>query len=252
MSNAIEFYSNNVLLRGRFAKLTEASLSKLPLVVMVTGDGKKGSRSNTWSFLSKELLQVGIPSFVFDFQGLGYSEGPMAELNLTVGVENLRSAIEIVKQQLWVDPDRIGILGSSFGGNVAIIYGAKYHNIKTFGLKSPVSYYPEVHEMLMSAEGLSEWKHTGYNSTYGFNYDFYLDGFKYDTYALSRSITAPCLIVHGDADTEVPIKQSKKLANSWGGKDILEILPGVDHGYKEENAMKSFAKSMSNWFRQTL
>lgn len=162
MNEQIEFNYEGILLRGRYTWPEKEPVGRMPLVIMATGDGRKGSKSGTWSYLSDKLRDVGLASFIFDFQGLGYSDGVMAELNLTIGVENLRLAISAAKSHRWIDASRIGLLGSSFGGNAALIYTAQHSGVKALGLKSPVSFYPEVCELLAGDEGMVNWKRTGY------------------------------------------------------------------------------------------
>src|SRR5216684_8795322 len=108
-----EFASINTgtLLRGRFTRPVSASTAgKYPLVVMATGDGPKGTKSLSWTNLPPLLCAKGIASFSFDFEGLGYSEGNRAQLTLSRGIDNFRTAFEVTRSTEWVDPNRIGIL----------------------------------------------------------------------------------------------------------------------------------------------
>lgn len=252
MTETLEFVSKRFKLRGRFHFPNGVPTRKMPVVIMATGDGMDGSKSSTWSLLAERLASAGLPSFVFDFQGLGYSDGPAAELNLTIGLENLKSAVAAVRKVRWVDVRRIGLLGSSFGGNVALLFAGQYGSIKALGFKSTASFYPEVHETFMGVEGVKEWKRLGFNKEYGFNYSFYLDGFNHNTYAVAKNIKVPVLLIHGDADKEVPLIQDLRLAECLGGETRLEILPGVGHGYKEGDSKERMATMLAMWFKEKL
>jgi dipeptidyl aminopeptidase/acylaminoacyl peptidase len=252
MNKILEFKSNGVLLRGRFQFPEKVGDGKLPIVIMATGDGLNGSKSSTWSLFAEKLAEAGLISFVFDFAGLGFSEGEAAKLTLTVGLENLHAAVDAVKAQKWVDPNKIGLLGSSFGGNVALLFAGKFGQVKALGLKSPVSFYAETHELMFGPQGMNEWKQKGFDAEYGFNYDFYLDSFNHNTYAVVKNIKVPCLIVHGEADTTVPVVQSKRLAECMSTKCRLELLPGVNHDYQEGDSKKIMTKMIVDWFKQKL
>jgi uncharacterized protein len=251
MLEEVEFESNGVTLRGRFI-VPRNDKDKSPLVIMVTGDGLSGSKSSTWSVFFEAFAEAGIPAFIFDFAGLGYSEGTTAELTLTIGRSNMMSAVQWVKQQRWIDSGRIGMLGSSFGGSVVLLHAGEHDDAKVLALKSPVSYLPEVHETDLGPDGMAAWKRNDYSDHYGFNYSMYLDGFNHNIYGTARNIKAPCLIVHGDADTVVPIDQSKRLAQSLTGEKILHVLPGVNHDYKQGDAQKVMTSLIVNWFRDKL
>ena len=49
-------------------------------------------------------------------------------------------------------------------------------------------------------------------------------------YDVAEKITIPTLIVHGDADTIVPIEQSRKTAKLIPNCKLIE-MPGEDHGF---------------------
>ena len=137
----IEFKSikTGTLIRGRFIK--PDSQDKLsPIIIMLTGDGKKGSKSLSWVNMPPMLLKAGISSFIFDFEGLGYSEGERRNLSLSVGIDNFRSAYEIVKQQDWIDKGRIGAFASSFGATVLLLIPEIANELKVLGLKSPAAF----------------------------------------------------------------------------------------------------------------
>ena len=84
----------------------EGSAAPHRIVMMVTGDGPKGTKSASWSNLPPLLAAAGLASFLFDFEGLGYSGGQRRTLTLSKGIDNLRSATHFLRQQPWADPTR--------------------------------------------------------------------------------------------------------------------------------------------------
>ena len=64
----INFLSGNgTELFGKFIfPIVQNQKSKLPLVVMLTGDGPKGSKSLSWVNIPPMLSNLGIATFVFD------------------------------------------------------------------------------------------------------------------------------------------------------------------------------------------
>lgn len=246
----IEFSSEDgCKLRGRFV-LPARSDGPFPLVVMATGDGRKGTQSETWTKLPSLLLHLGVASFVFDFSGLGASDGDRRDLTLSTGVSNLRSAMQLVQSRTFVDHTRIGLLGSSFGGNVALLFAATTQQIRCLGLKSPVCFYPDSLLCEFGQDELSAWEQSGYSDKIGFHFNFYLDALSHNAYRAAMAITCPCLITHGSADEVVPVSQSRHLLlalHSSNPKRLCE-LPGVGHRYVEPGAWDAMAAMLSNWF----
>src|SRR3989344_989382 len=105
---------------------------------------------------------------------------------------------------------KIGLFGSSFGGLAAIIAASKTKNIYLLVLKAPVSSYFEFTEYNDPKLVEEEWKEKGYAFREGkkLNFSFYEDIKNNVAYDVASRITVPTIIVHGDADTQVPISQS--------------------------------------------
>jgi pimeloyl-ACP methyl ester carboxylesterase len=57
----------------------------------------------------------------------------------------------------------------------------------------------------------------------------WLGGFDPDASEPLRSIvrTAPTLLIHGDADTQVPLRHSRHLEQASAGRAVLAVLPGA-------------------------
>jgi uncharacterized protein len=69
------------------------------------------------------LRQFGYVTLRFDMRGCGRSEGEFGRVICLEQVEDLGNALEFLSRHPAVDPDRIGVLGSSFGGAVAVYAG---------------------------------------------------------------------------------------------------------------------------------
>jgi pimeloyl-ACP methyl ester carboxylesterase len=69
------------------------------------------------------LGEFGYVTLRFDMRGCGESEGEFGRVICLEQVEDLRNAMTYLAGHPCVDPDRIAVIGSSFGGAVAV-YGA--------------------------------------------------------------------------------------------------------------------------------
>jgi len=69
------------------------------------------------------LSGLGYVTLRFDMRGCGKSEGEFGRIICLEQVEDLGNALAFLARHPVVDPDRIGAIGSSFGGAVAIYAG---------------------------------------------------------------------------------------------------------------------------------
>lgn len=200
------------------------SPSGFPLVVLATGDGPYGSEAQTWTQLVPMLLRHGIGTFLFDFAGSGHSPGVYEDLTLAHGRRDFRAAINFVSSTGVHDKGRLGVIGSCFGGRVALLEAANFPQIKAIGLKSPSTSLPE-----------------GYQLEHGVK--IVVDSLLHNTYEAASRIGAKVRIVHGTADTAVPIRHARDLLRVLQHGSILEI-EGADHWYAEGDEWQRMADDL--------
>src|SRR6202789_4200740 len=84
-----------------------------------------GSNSESPTVLAptKVLSDFGYATLRFDMRSCGKSEGEFGRVICIDQVEDLGNALSFLAQHPAVDPDRIGAIGSSFGGAVAVYAG---------------------------------------------------------------------------------------------------------------------------------
>jgi uncharacterized protein len=72
---------------------------------------------------TRVLSELGYVTLRFDMRGCGKSEGEFGRVICLEQVEDLGNALSFLTGHPVVDPDRIGVIGSSFGGAVAVYAG---------------------------------------------------------------------------------------------------------------------------------
>jgi pimeloyl-ACP methyl ester carboxylesterase len=107
-------------------------------VVEAPADAKPGERRAAFLVLhgfggnckSQNVLQptrvlgeFGYVTLRFDMRGCGESEGEFGRVICPEQVEDLQNAVTFLSRHPAVDPKRIGVIGSSFGGAVAVYGG---------------------------------------------------------------------------------------------------------------------------------
>jgi len=224
--------------------------------IIILCHGFSTSKNNfTNKTLTKLFLKIGIPTFRFDFYGHGESEGKFEDITISEAVDDILKAIKFLKKLGYT---KIGLMGSSFGGIASIMVASKTNNLSVLALKSPVSNYKEKGIATKTKKELEEWKKKGFiyyatgdGRKLRLNYTFFKDFEKNNGYKAANKIQIPTLIVHGDKDKSVPIKQSKKIAGLIPDCK-LEIIKGADHKYRDKKHFQKMIIFMFDWFKKHL
>ena len=126
----VSFFSDGLRLDGVLtAPERQAENARLPGVVICHGFTQ---HKEIFSLdYAAALAPYGYACLSFDYRGFGGSEGPRGRLIPLEQVNDARSAITWLQTQPEeVDPERIGLLGTSFGGAVALHVAAHDPRVK--------------------------------------------------------------------------------------------------------------------------
>ena len=108
-----------------------------PAIVFLVGSGPNSTHTGLYAHFVREnleqlFLQHGVALLYFDKRGVGLSEGRWHRTDLYERADDARSAVQFLRQQPGIDPDRIGVVGHSQGGSVAQILGHLYGDSLAF------------------------------------------------------------------------------------------------------------------------
>ena len=214
-----------------------------PIIILCHGfNSSKNSSTNL--ALVQELNRNQISSFRLDLFAHGESEGNFEDITASEAVDDILKAIDLVKKLGY---KKIGLVGSSFGGLASFIASSISSNLYLLAVKCPVSSYLEFRDYA-NLMMIDEWKKRGfsYRENRKLNFSFYKDGVKNVAYDIAKKIKIPTLIVHGEADSDVPVSQSIKISKLIPNCH-LEIVPGAGHLFKEGNSRQIMIKSIINF-----
>ncbi len=117
---AVEFKSGGLRIAGRMARPTDMHTGeRRPAFIVLHGFGSNKNGTHVrlpYTFLSEQ----GYVTLRFDMRGCGESEGEPGRVICLDQVEDTRNALTFLQHQPGVDPDRIALIGASFGAAVAI------------------------------------------------------------------------------------------------------------------------------------
>ncbi len=214
-----------------------------PVIILCHGFSTNKD-SHTHVRLEKILNNRGISTLRFDFFGHGESEGKFEKITVSEAVDDIQNAIQLLRESGY---KKIGLVGSSFSGMASLLIASRTDELYVLALKSPVTDYMGLIIAHANQEKIKTWKEKGFIDIIGANeeklkldYSFFEDAQKLDGFESAKKIRIPVLIVHGDKDDTVPIKQSIK-TSSLIKNCRLEIIEGGDHLYSDQ---KHFEKML--------
>ncbi len=235
----------------RIAAILATPPSPTPKMAVLCHGFLSGKNSTTNKTLTRMLTERGIATFRFDFFGQGESEGPFEQLTNTLAVGQTLAALDLVRQKGY---HRIGLMGSSFGGLVAILTAAQRTDLACLSLKCPVVDFAEELRLEFGETEMARWKATdtianilGGTDRIILRYAFYEDCLRQIAYEPARTITAPTVIVQGDQDEHVPLHQSRKLFEALRVDKHLEMLPGADHQFTKGEDFRRMTNVIADW-----
>ena len=202
-----------------------------------------------WAFfpyLARAMAEHGMRAITFDFSGSGV--GPdresfttLEEFEANTFTQELTDLDEVIaeaRRRGWIE-NGFGLFGHSRGGGVAILHAALDSDVRalaTWAAISTMFRWPE--------DEVSAWRERGYtdilNSRTGQTMRLgtalldeveSLGRTKLDVTAAARRIAVPWLIVHGDADETVPVKEGELLSEVSPGFATLWTVEGGNHGF---------------------
>jgi len=210
----------------------------------------KNSKTN--KTLTDILVPQGIATFRFDFFGQGESEGPFENITVTTALQQALAALDLVKAKGY---RKIALVGSSFGGLVALLAAAKKPKLSCLALKCPVPDFPEMLKLEFGDKGMAAWKKTGTipnvipgaSRRIKLSYGFYKDCARHSGYEAAKAIAAPTIIVQGNADEYVPLHQSRRLSEELTGKNVFVVLPSADHHFSNPEDFREMTTLLAQW-----
>jgi dienelactone hydrolase len=182
---------------------------------------------------------------------MGESPEPFAHLRIQQCEEQLDAAFCFLTEQAM---NPLGLIGSSFGGFMAILSAPRYPQLHALGLKCPVADFPEVLRLEFGAEGMERWKRTGHipnilggDQPIPLPYSFFEECLTYNGYVSASKIQAPTLIVHGDQDDIIPSHQIDRLLASLNVPKHLRLIHGADHQFGRPEDFRLMTTHLATW-----
>ena len=250
MFQEVDFPSDGVKLSGLYSASSGERAAGI-----VLAHGFAGAQ---YPKLRDALADLGYAVLDFNFRSYGKSGGERGRVVPAEQVDDISAAIDWLSERLEVDPERIGVVGSSLGGSVAIIATARDPRIKVCVAGCPLAngdavlrkQYPTSEAMESFFKKVEDARRSGtligrYEIVHipeklrgvlppGTPMEFTAEtvyGFRdMDPVDAAKHLgNRPLFLIHAVDDDVVPVEESRILAKIAGGNCELVELPEGNH-----------------------
>ena len=175
--------------------------------------------------LARRLAESGYVALALSMRGWPQSEGK--DDCGSEQPDDIAKAVDWLASLPGVNADRIGAVGLSQGGQVALLAAARTNRIRAV-----VAYYP--------VTDIREWQNTTDNQAIRKFYVPFVcgSGTSRSPISVAQKIDAAVLLIHGDRDRRVPTEQSVMMQRALqkANRTVdLQLISGAAHGFDPQN-----------------
>ena len=191
-----------------------------------------GANHSTMEGYAKTFAENGIMAYAFDFIGGGHdikSDGVMEEMSVLTEAADMSTVLDGICALVDVDKDNVFLMGASQGGFVATYVAG----IRPDDVKGLIAFYPayvlqdDARKRTNNGADMKD-TFTALGATLSRIYDE--DALSFDIYDVMKKYDGKALILHGTADTLVPVEYSQRAANTMPDATLV-IVEGAGHGF---------------------
>jgi pimeloyl-ACP methyl ester carboxylesterase len=207
----------------------------------------------TWAEMAgiaRDLHRRGYAVLLFDLRGHGQSDPSRLSMG-RLERRDLRAALDWARREGY-PPGRIGWVGYSLGASTVLMEGAENRDIRAAVLDSPFGNLPELLDRQLAAySGLPRAFNPGILLAARLAFGVRTDDLV-PARAASKWRDRPLLLIHGDADSTVPVRQARQIARAAGPRCRALLIPGVEHVEAYRVNPVGYIANVDRFFRQNL
>jgi acetyl esterase/lipase len=199
------------------------------------------------------------------FTVISLRHGASPRYNIPEIVPDIHRAVRFIRtnaMQYGIDAGRIGIYGNSSGGHLSLLLGlnadpgnpsAEDSVLRVSNRVAAIVSYYAPSDLDPAARAVTP--HEGRTSRYpalNFDYDKYVKEMSPITHISADD--PPVLILHGEKDMTVPVKEGEALHRAFQQKGVTTdfiLFPGAGHSFQGDDAARA-TKAMADWFTKHL
>ena len=223
--------------------------SKHPMIVVIHG-GPHGQQGPAFNFKNQVYAAKGWATLMVNFRGsTGYgqafADGIFGDQNGNEGQDVLYGVSAAIRRNLWIDRDRLGVEGVSYGGQLSswLITQSRIFksSIPTAAIINLISYnyttyYNQYEQMTFGA----------------FPHQGNLMDVLWERSSLKHvgKVATPTMLVHGENDNDVPLSEAEQFyvaLKDVGVETIFVRYPREGHGIRESKHVIDWTERSIRW-----
>jgi len=116
-----------------------------PVPIVVMAHGFTATRRESLEQFARRFAAAGLATLAFDYRGFGESDGAERQvLSIDRQLEDVAAALEFARSLEGIDPTRVALWGSSFGGGLALETAARDHSLTCAVAQVPFAQGPSL------------------------------------------------------------------------------------------------------------
>jgi len=247
---------------GTLLAVSQLWPTKSPYVVVFAGSlsGTLTSES-VQAALAEALAEHWIGSLRFDYREHGDSDAGRHPFSPLSALEDLSTVVTYARSK---KPQRLGLVGSSFGGSVAALYAGRHpESVSALCLHNPVLEYDTAYlhpTAPWAAAQFGGWKEeldrhkavTLGQTQLRLRLPFFLESQQLHPISELQQYLKPLLVLHGTADSKVSLFDTKRAFDLLGNRQKQFIgIDNAEHGFFEEPSRQRALRSSVEFFRSS-
>jgi pimeloyl-ACP methyl ester carboxylesterase len=173
----------------------------------------------------------------FDFGGCGESTGAIADTTVTRRLQELEAVMRHLSGHAKLS-GRYGILGSSLGGYVGLLYAAR-HPV------AALSVWATPYELMSLRENIPK------TDLHKLKEEFFSDARTHNLPAAVSGMQS-VQIIHGREDAIVPWRHAELIHQALHDPKVLLFLPGADHSISQPQQRRKAIMHSLAWFKRRM
>lgn len=188
--------------------------------------------------IADTLLQRGIATVRFDFDGHGESGGKFVEMTVPTEIDDAKKVYAFAAGLPFAG--KVALVGHSQGGVVTAMTAGELgaEKVSAVVLLAPAAVLRDdairgnsmgaVYDPLDPPDSVPL-----YGGRLHLGRDYILTAFSLPIYETAARYTGPAAIIHGTGDRIVPYTYGERFHTTWQGSRMY-LLPGFDHGFSQD------------------
>jgi dipeptidyl aminopeptidase/acylaminoacyl peptidase len=223
---------------------------KYPLIVNIHG-GPHGQQGPAFNFKNQVYAAHGWATVMINYRrstgyGQAFTDAVFADQNGNEGMDVLYGVNAALRRYTWIDQNRLGIEGTSYGGQLSAWLITQTHTFKaaipTAAITNIISYNYMTYYNQYEAMEWGAYPHQGN-----------LMDVLWERSALKHvgNVVTPTMLVHGENDPDVPIAEAEQYyiaLKDVGVETVMIRYPREGHGVRESHHNVDFIDRSIAWY----